>query len=81
VTCSDGRVSPPTCDCDPQYYSLISSTSENCISIVCSAKCETCSTSADNCLTCSNGRENPPKCLCSGECYESNYICYACGTG
>ena len=74
MACSDGRVDPPTCDCDPEYYSS-SSSSGDCVSIVCSAICDTCSTSSDNCVTCANGRENPPKCLCSGECYESNSIC------
>lgn len=62
LSCSEGRVSLPSCNCDSKYYVLALSTAEECTPIVCSNKCATCLSVPGNCVTCASVFDNPPDC-------------------
>jgi len=76
TNCSEGRVSPPDCSCDSQYYDLTTSNYLTCTTLSCSSKCNTCSSSG--CTECADGRINPPSCTCISNTYEVNSACASC---
>lgn len=53
ITCSEGRISPPNCHCNPSLYdTALSVLNSKCIPINCLGKCLSCENTANNCTAC-----------------------------
>ncbi|KAL4495547.1 hypothetical protein ABPG72_020288 [Tetrahymena utriculariae] len=84
LTCGQGRVNPPFCNCDTNLYSNKSSDpiSNPCIIKQCPIKCKKCDENT-NCTQCNGDRLFPPSCICQSGFYDdpNQEFCQQCQLG
>ncbi|KAL4426773.1 hypothetical protein ABPG74_006570 [Tetrahymena malaccensis] len=73
LTCSQGRVNPPQCYCNPDLYqnSISDSITNPCLPKNCPFKCLVCDPN-NQCVQCRGDRIFPPYCVCSQNYYDDS---------
>ncbi|KAL4441793.1 hypothetical protein ABPG74_008790 [Tetrahymena malaccensis] len=86
LTCSQGRINPPTCYCNPDLYqnSISDSITNPCLPKNCPFKCLACDLNSQ-CIKCRGDRITPPYCVCSQNYYDDSAnqkeLCQKCDEG